>query len=84
MVIAQSIIDGYIRSDDPTIRQVGAEDNSPTIRQCSWRTIHQTMFHKLSVKAGRDETPWSIVADAPQESDKIAVYLHQKFENDDI
>ncbi len=77
----ESIIDGYIRSDDSSIRQVVLEDNSPTIRQCSWRTIHQTCCHKLSVKAGRDETPWSIVGMTPQESDKIAVYLYQKFEN---
>lgn len=60
------------------------EDNSATIRQCSWRTIHQRCCHKLSVKAGRDEKHHGqLLRMTPQESDKIAVYLHQKFENDD-
>lgn len=43
-LLPESIIDGYIRSEDPLFVRSVLEDNSPTIRQCSWRTIHQTML----------------------------------------
>ena len=60
-LLPESIIDGYIRSDDSSGRywrtthlQSGNAVGERFIKQCC---------HKLSVQAGRDETPWSIIAD---------------------
>ncbi len=63
-LLPESIIDGYIRSDDSSIRQVGA-GGQLTYNQAMQLANDSSndVVTKLSVKAGRDETPWSIVAD---------------------
>ena len=83
-LLPESIIDGYIRSDDPTIRQVGA-GGQLTYNQAMQlaKDSSKNVVTNLAFKLAEMKHHGQLLRMTPQESDKIAVYLYQKFENDD-
>lgn len=80
----ESIIDGYIRSDDFSIRQVGA-GGQLTYNQAMQLANDSSndVVTSLASKLAEMKHHGQLLRMTPQESDKIAVYLYQKFENDD-
>lgn len=83
-LLPESIIDGYIRSDDSSIRQVGA-GGQLTYNQAMQLANDSSndVVTSLALKLAEMKHHGQLLRMTPQESDKIAVYLYQKFENDD-
>ena len=75
---------GYIRSDDSSIRQVGA-GGQLTYNQAMQLANDSSndVVTSLALKLAEMKHHGQLLRMTPQESDKIAVYLYQKFENDD-
>ncbi|HCT2428651.1 TPA: DUF2773 domain-containing protein [Escherichia coli] len=83
-LLPESIIDGYIRSNDSSIRQVGA-GGQLTYNQAMQlaKDSSKNVVTNLAFKLAEMKHHGQLLRMTPQESDKIAVYLYQKFENDD-
>lgn len=83
-LLPESIIDGYIRSDDSSIRQVGA-GGQLTYNQAMQLANDSSndVVTSLALKLAEMKHHGQLLRMTPQESDKIAAYLYQKFENDD-
>ena len=83
-LLPESIIDGYIRSNDSSIRQVGA-GGQLTYNQAMQlaKDSSNNVVTSLAFKLAEMKHHGQLLRMTPQESDKIAVYLYQKFENDD-
>lgn len=83
-LLPESIIDGYIRSDEPAIRQVGAEGQltyNQAIRLAN--DSSNDVVKSLAFKLADMKHHGQLLRMTPEESDKIAAYLYQKFETDD-
>ena len=83
-LLPESIIDGYIRSDDSSIRQVGA-GGQLTYNQAMQlaNDSSNNVVTSLTFKLAEMKHHGQLLRMTPQESDKVAAYLYQKFENDD-
>ncbi|MFY2187211.1 DUF2773 domain-containing bactofilin [Escherichia coli] len=83
-LLPESIIDGYIRSDDSSIRQVGA-GGQLTYNQAMQlaNDSSNNVVTSLAFKLAEMKHHGQLLRMTPQESDKVAAYLYQKFENDD-
>ncbi len=83
-LLPESIIDGYIRSDDSSIRQVGA-GGQLTYNQAMQlaNDSSNNVVTSLAFKLAEMKHHGQLLRMTPQESDKVAGYLYQKFENDD-
>lgn len=83
-LLPESIIDGYIRSDDSSIRQVGA-GGQLTFNQAMQlaNDSSNNVVTSLAFKLAEMKHHGQLLRMTPQESDKVAAYLYQKFENDD-
>ncbi len=83
-LLPESIIDGYIRSDDSSIRQVGA-GGQLTYNQAMQlaNDSSNNVVTSLAFKLAEMKHHGQLLRMTAQESDKVAVYLYQKFENDD-
>ncbi|MGQ7114882.1 hypothetical protein ACUOFC_55890, partial [Escherichia sp. TWPC-MK] len=75
---------GYIRSDDSSIRQVGA-GGQLTYNQAMQlaNDSSNNVVTSLTFKLAEMKHHGQLLRMTPQESDKVAAYLYQKFENDD-
>ena len=83
-LLPESIIDGYIRSNDSSIRQVGA-GGQLTYNQAMQlaNDSSNNVVTSLAFKLAEMKHHGQLLRMTPQESDKVAAYLYQKFENDD-
>lgn len=83
-LLPESIIDGYFRSDDSSIRQVGA-GGQLTYNQAMQlaNDSSNNVVKSLAFKLAEMKHHGQLLRMTPQESDKVAAYLYQKFENDD-
>ncbi|EEW0115423.1 TPA: DUF2773 domain-containing bactofilin [Escherichia albertii] len=83
-LLPESIIDGYIRSDNPDIRRVGANGQltylqAMLLAKDSSNDVRSSLASNLADMKHHGQ----LLRMTPEESDKIAAYLYQKFESDD-
>ncbi|BAT39249.1 DUF2773 domain-containing bactofilin [Escherichia albertii] len=83
-LLPESIIDGYIRSDNPDIRRVGANGQLTCLQAMllakdSSNDVRSSLASNLADMKHHGQ----LLRMTPEESDKIAAYLYQKFESDD-